>query len=359
MNKLLYTTLLIVVWAAVGCSQTNNKPALPAGTVAVQPAVVTQQVQYDSDDPAIWVNEADPAQSLIIGVDKGDDDPTGGGVYAFNLNGEVVKRVGGLSRLNNVDIETGLMVNGNPIDIAVVTERGRNQLRVYQLPEQKAVDNGGLPVFADSQHKSPMGVALYKRPADGAVFAIVSRKFGPTQGYLYQYRLTGNDDGTVGAQFVRAFGQFSGKKEIEAICVDDVLGYVYYSDENAGIRKYYADPTRGNEELAFFGQQGFADDHEGISIYKTSTTTGYILVSDQQANSFRVFAREGSGGQHQHPCLGAIATATNESDGSETIAVPLGSRFPKGLFVAMSDDRTFQLYPWETLWAGFRPIAKQ
>ncbi|XHR95108.1 phytase [Mucilaginibacter sp. UC70_90] len=25
---------------------------------------------YDTDDPAIWINPADPAQSLIIGTDK-------------------------------------------------------------------------------------------------------------------------------------------------------------------------------------------------------------------------------------------------------------------------------------------------
>ncbi len=48
----------------------------------------------------------------------------------------------------------------------------------------------------------------------------------------------------VKGTLVRKFGLFSGKKEIESIAVDDALGYVYYSDEGYGVRKYYADPSK-------------------------------------------------------------------------------------------------------------------
>ena len=57
------------------------------------------------------------------------------------------------------------------------------------------------------------------------------------------------------------------EKEIEAIAVDNELGYVYYSDEQAGVRKYYADPEMGNEQLASFTKR-CKRDHEGIAIYK-------------------------------------------------------------------------------------------
>ncbi len=100
----------------------------------------------------------------------------------------------------------------------------------------------------------------------------------------------------VKATLVRKFGNFSGTKEIEAIAVDDAMGYVYYSDEGFGIRKYYAEPAKGNQELAVFGKTGFAQDHEGISIYSSTDTTGYILVSDQQTNRFNIYAREGAKG---------------------------------------------------------------
>src|SRR5690606_32631502 len=101
---------------------------------------------------------------------------------------------------------------------------------------------------------APMGVALYARPADSAIFAIVGRKSGPREGYLWQYRLEGVDN-AVHAKLVRKFGQYSGKKEIEAIAVDNELGYIYYSDEGVGVRKYQADPEKGDdEELALFAE---------------------------------------------------------------------------------------------------------
>jgi 3-phytase len=106
----------------------------------------------------------------------------------------------------------------------------------------------------------------------------------------------------------------------------------------------------GNEELALFATEGFTDDHEGISIYKLDDSTGYILVSDQQAALFHVFPREGSeGNPHNHSLITKIPVSTTESDGSEVTSISLGPDFPKGLFVAMSDDKTFQIYRWEDL----------
>jgi 3-phytase len=192
-------------------------------------------------------------------------------------------------------------------------------------------------------------VALYKRP-DGAIFAIVSRKTGPAEDYLWQYQLK-EESGRLTATLVRKFGRYSGKKEIEAIAVDDALGYVYYSDEQVGVRKYSADPDAGhNDELALFATEGFADDHEGISIYATSDTSGYVLVSDQGANKFHVFPRQGRADDpHRHPLLRTLHLSTISSDGSDVTSQAMGAQFPNGLFVAMSDDKTFQLYQWEQL----------
>jgi len=198
-----------------------------------------------------------------------------------------------------------------------------------------------------------MGLALYKRPRDGALFAIVSRKQGPTDGgYLWQYRLDDDGRGRVHATMVRAFGAWSGRGEIEAVAVDDALGYVYYADEWVGIRKYRADPdaSDADRELALFATSGFMEDREGISIYARDDGTGYILVSDQQANLFHVFPREGSGGNpHDHPRLSVVKLSTVGSDGSEVTSAPLGRRFPEGVFVAMTQGGTFQFYAWPEL----------
>ncbi len=315
---------------------------------ALQPQVVTAPTKHDTDDPAIWINPADPAKSLIVGTDKDTD----GALYVYDLDGKIVQVVDGLKRPNNVDISGGLVLGGKPVDIAVTTEREKLRLRIYTLPDMKCVDRGNLIVFDGDKSRAPMGIALYRRPRDGALFAIVGGKSGPKENYLAQYRLEDDGAGTVKMTLVRQFGAYSGRKEIEAIAVDAELGYIYYSDETFGVRKYAADPDApdANRELARFATTGFTSDHEGISIYKHADGTGYILVSDQQANRFQVFPREGLPGRpHEHPLLKAVPVAAIESDGSDVTAVPLGAKFPHGLFVAMSNGKVFHYYSWDDI----------
>ena len=103
-------------------------------------------------------------------------------------------------------------------------------------------------------------------------------------------------------------------------------------------------------ELAVFGTEGFTEDREGISIYEIDDGTGYILVSDQQANAFRIFKREGEPGDpHNHQLVKVVNVSTNESDGSDITTSVLDARFPSGLFVAMSDNRTFHFYSWDDI----------
>ncbi|MCB0564570.1 MAG: phytase [Phaeodactylibacter sp.] len=316
----------------------------------IPPDVVTEPVPSDSDDPAIWRNNADPAQSIIFGTDK----QRTGGLYAFGLDGKIIpeKSVSGLRYPNNADVEYGFNLGGDTVDIVVVTERNARALRIFSVPDMHPLDNGGIPVFEGEGgfgYQEPMGIGLYRAPS-GEVYAIVSRKGGPVEGYLWQYHLKGKENGRIQAELVRKFGRFSGFREIEAIAVDDELGYVYYSDEAAGIRKYYASPDKGNEELAFFGKEGFLKDREGIAILDIGQGKGYIIVSDQQGYAFRVFPREGLPGQpHLHPFLQELLLSNWETDGCEVSRGNFGPSFPNGLFVAMSDDRTFQLYRLEKL----------
>lgn len=320
----------------------------PVRDDAIRPVMVTQPAPHNTDDPAIWVNRADSAKSIIIGTDKDTD----GGLYAYDLEGNIIHEVTGLKRPNNVDIAYGFALGDTLIDIAVLTERDANQIRIFSLPDLEAIDGGGIPVFEGDQERDPMGIALYKRPADSAVFAIVGRKSGPTEGYLWQYLLDGSE-GVLKTSVVRKFGRYSGFSEIEAIAVDNELGYVYYSDEGVGVHKYMADPDAGrNEELALFAQDDVKHDHEGIAIYKSSDSTGYILVSNQQANTFVVYPREGNTeNPHQHDLLAEVPVSTVDCDGADAIGVSCGDEFPKGLFVAMSDDRTFHYYDWQDLQA--------
>ena len=324
---------------------------LPISTDTLNPAVITDTLPGDSDDPAIWVSADDAAESLVFGTDKGDST---GGVYAFDLAGHIDRRrsVMPLKRMNNADVEYGFRFGQISADIVVATERNRMMLRVFAFSDMRAIDGGGIPVFAGDADRAPMGVAVYKRPRDGKVFAIVGGKGGPAAGYLWQYELSVSKGRVTGTK-VREFGSYSGRKEIEAIAVDDALGAVYYSDEGVGVRKYHADPDSGNAELALFATRGVREDHEGLAIYQRDATTGYLILSDQGANRVHIFPREGSGGDpHAHPLLAVIPVRAQQTDGLDATDQSLGAAFPKGMLAMMSNRGVFHFYRWEDVQAA-------
>jgi 3-phytase len=342
----------------IGCLSTAVRP------VEVRPVFGTAQVSDDPDDPAIWVHPSDPGRSLILGTNKVKA-PTGA-LVVFGLDGKIRQTVAGLDRPNNVDVEYSLTMATQSMDIAVATERLQNQLRIFRIaPDGSGITDisspGNTRVFADraGEEAAPMGVSLYRRPRDGAIFAIVAPKSGPRHGYLGQYRLEDDDHGRVKATFVRHFGGFSGVGEIEAVAVDDSLGYVYYADEGNGIHKYHADPDHPNaaKELAHFGQTGFRADREGIAIYERQDGTGYIICTDQVAGNseYHVYRREGEPGRpHDHgTLLKLVRGGADGTDGLEITSKPLGSRFPAGIMVAMnSSGRNFLIYDWQNIARG-------
>lgn len=341
----------LLSFSACNTQPSQNKTTSDSSAVdstIIQPVVITDSVIYDTDDPAIWLNKKDLTKSLIIGTDKDKD----GALYVFDLNGKIQKDkvVRNLKRPNNVDIAYGLLLNGKPVDIAVVTEREANKIRIFSVPDMKPIDLGGIEVFKGEQQQAPMGISLYTSPSDHAIFAIVGRKTGPEEGYLWQYRLQDDGKGNVAAKLMRKFGKYSGKKEIESIAVDNELGFVYYSDEQIGVRKYYAEPDSSNRELALIPNTNFTEDNEGISIYKTGPKTGYILVSDQGADKFHIFKREGeSSNPNDHKLIKTVKVAAHKSDGSEVTSTPILPGYPKGLFVTMSEGKVFHYYRWEDI----------
>jgi 3-phytase len=332
---------------------------LASAPADIQPVVRTDAVTDDPDDPAIWVHPSEPARSLILGTNKVK--APNGAVVVFGLDGKTRQTVAGLDRPNNVDVEYGLMLGGRRIDIAVATERLQGQLRVFRVNADGIADItsvGNTRVFTDrsGEQAAPMGIGLYRRPADGAIFAIVSSKDGPRENYLGQYRLQDDGRGGVKAAFVRYFGAYSGKGEIEAVAVDDALGHVYYADEDDGIRKYSADPEApdASRQLAHFGRTGFKANQEGIGIYARADGTGYIVCTDQLpgASEYRIYRREGN---HEE-VVKVVRGGADSTDGLEVTSRPLGPKFPAGLMVAMnSSGKNFLVYRWDDVAGAGEP----
>jgi 3-phytase len=351
-------TPLLLLIALVAC----QSPAPVRVAVDIQPAVRTEPVKNDADDPAFWIHPTDPASSLMVGTNKVK--APDGALVVFGVDGKIRQTVAGLDRPNNVDIEYGLTLAGATVDIAVATERLQSQLRIFVVNADGLRDvtsTGNTKVFADRQGEQamPMGISLYKRPGDNAIFAIVAPKNGPTEGYLAQYRLADDGAGKVKATFVRYFGAFSGKDEIEAVAVDDALGYVYYADEGDGIHKYQANPDHpaASAQLAHFGRAGFRANREGIAIYARADGTGYVVCTDQLENGseYHVFKREGEAANpHDHSQVVKILRGPADStDGLEITSRPWGPQFPAGAMAAMnSKGKNFFVFSWSD--AGLR-----
>ena len=315
----------------------------PSAVYDIQPALATEPVADDPDDPAVWVHPTDPERSLILGTNKVA--APRGALAVFGLDGKTRQTIDGLDRPNNVDVEYGLPLAGRQVDIAVLTERHQSRLRIFRIDGdagrlEEISSEGGVPVFEGQQGEE----------------AVVGRKTGPRDGYLWQYRLEDDGAGKVRGVKVREFGGFSGQGEIEAIAVDDPLGYVYYADEGNGIHKWHADPDHpdAGRELAHFGREGFLGDREGIAIYARGDGTGYILCTDQVKGNSRYFIvrREGRASDpHDHSeVLKTVRGGADSTDGIEVTSAALGNRFPNGLLVAMnSSGKNFLIYRWEDI----------
>jgi 3-phytase len=358
----------LVTWLAV--SRVPRSPAAPppgpsasadAGDpVIVTPLRATDVLPFDPDDPAIWINAREPSRSLIVGTVKVA--APDGALAVFGLDGKIRQLLKGPDRPNNVDIEYGLPLDGVPTDIAVVTERLGRCLRVYAIAADGTgltdISADALPILAGApgNEGAPMGIGLYRRPRDGAIFAIVAPKAGPATDYLWQYRLEDDGRGRVKATFVRRFGTFSGQGEIEAVLVDDALGYVYYADETAGIHKWHADPDApaAGRELAVFATTGYRGDREGLGVYALPDGTGYLVSVDQLPGEsvFHVYAREGEPGRpHDHSrTIATFRIGADDTDGLEVTSGTLDPDFPGGMLVAMnSAGRNFLLVRWQDI----------
>lgn len=370
----------IVSVCAAGCRQTRAEPdedstkPPPAPSplskaIEIEGEYATAPLPNDPDDPAIWVHPADPSRSLIIGTMKVA--APAGAIVVFGMDGQIRQVISGIDRPNNVDVEYGFRLGGQFVDIAVATERFQRQLRVFRInPEDgRLVDLGGIPILADQKGEAgaPMGIALYRRSRDGAVFAIVAPKEGPREGYLWQYRLSDAGNDRIGATFVRRFGKYSAttvrdENEIEAVAVDDELGYVYYADEADGIHKWHADPDHpdAGRELAHFARAGFRGDHEGIAIYATAGGTGYIVCTDQLDgdSEYHVYPREGApGNPHDHSReIAVLRGGADATDGLEISSRPLGPGLPNGVMIAMnSGAKNFVVFRWQDVAGAVEP----
>jgi myo-inositol-hexaphosphate 3-phosphohydrolase len=308
------------------------------GPVTIRSAAETSPVDHDgdaADDPAIWVDQEDPARSLVIGNDKQ------GALVTYDMSGQVVQQITTETFWGNVD------VRGNYV---AVMNKG---IRVYTVdpstreltPVSEGLD-GKIKSFGE-------GLCMYQSPTDTYVVNI-SRK-----GRLRQYRLTDvNQNGLLEGEPVR---DLSVGSEAEGCVVDDATHTLYVSEEDVALWRYDADPAGGDGRIAVDTMSAdgghLVPDVEGLAL-----AGDYLIASaqngeDVQQSFFVLYDRT------THEYVGSFKIVDgNGSDGCEGTdgiaahAGNLGPDFKHGLFVCQdtsndapgsAGNQDFKYVRWE------------
>lgn len=311
---------------ATAFADPRGKGAATAKTVA--PTIETPAVETwgdAADDPAIWVHPRNPEKSLVIATDKNL------GLYVYDLDGRLLQtRADG--RMNNVDLRDGFIVDGNPRTLVAASNRTNKSIALYWLdPVTRRLDVAGDPVptgFAD-----PYGLCMYAA-ADGSGHYVFVNSGG--DGMFRQWRITAEGGRAVGQQ-VREFAVGS---QAEGCVADDETGALYIAEEAGGFFRYEAGADGGaarREIDRVDSANGLKADIEGVSLWLGDGGRGFIVLSNQGADNYAVYRREGDnafvGLFHIVADPQRGMDGVSETDGLDVSSAPLGTNFPDGLLV--------------------------
>ncbi|GIF26994.1 3-phytase [Actinoplanes tereljensis] len=333
----------------------------------------------DADDPAIWINRADRAKSRVIGTAKN------GGLRVYDLAGREVQSIAPPAdgRFNNVDLVTGFRLGGRTADLAVVTDRGLDQLRIYRIESTGRLTDvtaAGAPLlFSKDQDEVATQATGYGLAAYGR-YAVVSRRHSTRLGIFrleerggrVTYRNTDLLD--LPKQFRLPNGETwapcaepGEDPQIEGMVVDAAAGVLYVAQEDVALwrirldRDRFVGVPRVVERVAEYGvpatydpateecvagddDPGFGGrihaDVEGATIYPTGKKDGYLIVSSQGDSRFYVYDRGTNRPLSSFRVVdGPRADGVQHSDGAAATSEALPG-YPQGLLVLHDGENT-------------------
>jgi 3-phytase len=322
----------------------------PAALSAAALESVTATIETDpvpnggdaADDPAIWVNPNDPAQSAIIGTDKR------GGLAVYDLSGKQIQYLPD-GQMDNVDLRDGFKLGGQTVAIVTASNRKDNSIAIYKInPQSRTLENvaarkikHGLTVY---------GMCMYRSAKTGKIYYFGTSKSGEVE----QWELF-ESNGKVDAKKARNFKLGS---VVEGCVADDELGHFYVAEEAVGIWKFGAEPETGSEhtQVAKVGDGHLFADVEGLAIAYGKDGAGYLIASSQGNHSYVVYRREGNNEFVKKFRVGASegVDGCEETDGIDVTTANLGPSFPHGVFVVQDGfndkgNQNFKLVPLQTI----------
>ncbi|MFD0689697.1 phytase [Actinomadura fibrosa] len=343
----------------------------------------------NADDPAIWSHPDDRGGDLVVATLKQ------GGLAVYDAAGRQIQRLPAPApprpgdepgRFNNVDLVYGFQLGRRKVDLAVVSDRGRDTVRAYAIDPAKAAahrapladvtDPAAAPVFSSSpdevnEQATAYGLASWT-DARGTSYAAVSQRHTSRIGVV---RLEATAAGTVTYRHVRdvdlpvSFALPGGGTwapcedpgegpQVEGMVADPENGALFAAQEDVGIWRV---PLGGGsprlvDKVKDFGVPATYDpvteecapsgpdpgvggkhltaDAEGLTIYRQDDGEGYLLASSQGDNTFVVYDRESPERYlgHFRVAPGATVDGSEVCDGAMVTSAPVG-RFEDGLLV--------------------------
>ena len=323
-------------------------------TFSVSATVETQAIDGDADDPAIWIHPTNPAQSLVIGTNKGF------GLSTYNVDGSLVQIVDQDGTMNNVDLRYNFPLGGEKVDLVVATNRFSpiNTLAMYKVnPTTRQLENVTADPPITTTLSEVYGTCMYVSPNSGKYYAFVTSK----EGIIEQWELMDNGAGKVDGVRQRTFDV---GKAVEGCVADDVYADFYAGEEDVAIWKYGAEPGDGTARTVVdtTGTGNLTADIEGLTIYYTSSNDGYLLASSQGASEYIIYERLAPNNYIAtfDIVAGNGIDGASSTDGIDVTNVSLGSGFPQGVFVVHDGNdnvvkSNFKLVGWQDIAGGPTP----
>jgi len=331
-------TTFIVLFFLCPVLRSAPEPAAKPITPTVRCA---DHAAADQDDMCLWIHPTEPSLSTIIAADKEADK-----LFVYNLDGKAIQTISA-KHPGNIDVRYGFAVGKEKVDIVAFNQRDHPKILVYKVVvatrQLERVDNDAITTAEN------YGGTLYRSTRTGRFYFVTTSK----SGLIEQYELLDGGNGRVRGQKVRTWTVGG---QCEAAVADDEVGSVYIGEEDKGVWEIGGepdDPTPGRLVI-MLGENGLVGDVEGLAIYYLPKGMGFLLVSNQGRDNFKVYRRDGA-----HEFVGTFAVAgAKDTDGLDVTNVNLGPRFPSGLFACHSaqDDRCpILLTPWPAIAKAFQP----
>ncbi len=340
-------TLILIgtVWAqestpSPGVRMPNDPIQEVSATVETTPI---QKAGDSADDPAIWVNPHDPAQSLVIGTNKK------GGLVVYDLSGKELQYLKD-GRMNNVDVRSGFRLGTETVALVTAGNRSNNSIAIYVIdPTTRRLKSVAARKI---QTHTVYGSCMYRSARTGKFYYILTCK----DGLVEQYELLDAGKGKVDARLVRRFDIGT---VAEGCVADDEPGYLYISEEDVGLWKYGAEPNAGTARTLVDTSDGsghLVADVEGVTLACGPDGSGYLIASSQGNNTYVMYRRDGQNAYVKtfRIVAGNGIDETSETDGIDVSTANLGPRFPHGVFVAQDGtndqgNQNFKFVPWQLI----------